>query len=49
MLGSTLNVGEIIDLNLIEQVGFDEFWNNSVPFWCITQTLWNDRCEMFLT
>lgn len=32
MLGSNLNVGEIINLNLIEQVGFDEFWNNSVPF-----------------
>jgi len=27
-----LNVGEIKDINPIEQVGFDGFWNNSVPF-----------------
>jgi hypothetical protein len=25
----TLNVGEIKDLDPIEQFGFDEFWNNS--------------------
>jgi hypothetical protein len=27
-----LNVGEIKDINLIEQVGFDGFWNNNVLF-----------------
>jgi hypothetical protein len=27
---TTLNKGEIRDLNLLEQVTFDELWNNSV-------------------
>ncbi len=40
-----LNVGEIRDLDLIEQVGFDEFWNNYVPFRHKSQTLHNDKCE----
>ncbi len=43
----TLNKGEIRDLNLLEQVGFDEFWNNSVSLWHRPQTWCSDRCETF--
>ncbi len=44
---AVLNAGEIKDINPIEQVGFDGFWNNSVPFWCKPQILWSDRCGTF--
>jgi hypothetical protein len=40
-----LNKGEIRDLNLLEQVGFDEFWNNSALLWHRPQSLCSDRCE----
>jgi hypothetical protein len=43
---TTLNKGEIRDLNLLEQVGFDEFWNNNVSLWHRLQTLCSDGCEM---
>ncbi len=46
MLG-TLNVSEIRDLDLIEQLGFDEFWNNNGALWCRPHMLCNDKCEMF--
>jgi hypothetical protein len=42
---TTLNKGEIRHLNLFEQVGFDEFWNNSVSLWHQPQTLCSKRCE----
>jgi hypothetical protein len=41
---TTLKKGEIRDLNLLEQVGFDEFWNNSVSLWHQPNTLCSDRC-----
>lgn len=43
---TTLSKGEIKDLNLLEQVGFDEFWNNNVSLWHRPQTLCSERCEM---
>jgi hypothetical protein len=42
-----LNVGEIKDINPIEEVGFDGFWNNSVPFWHKPQIFRSDRCGTF--
>ncbi len=42
-----MNACEMKDIGLIEQVGFDESWNNNGPLQCRPQTLGNDRCEMF--
>ncbi len=42
---TTLNKGEIRDLNLLEHIRFDEFWNNSVSLWHKPQTLCSERCE----
>ncbi len=44
---ATLNVSEIRNLDLIEQLGFDEFWNNNGAFWCRSHMLCSDKCEMF--
>ncbi len=41
------NVSEIRDLDLIEQHGFDEFWNNNGALWFRPHMLCNDKCEMF--
>lgn len=42
-----LNTSEIKNINSIEQVGFDGFRNNSVPFWHKPQISWSDRCGTF--
>lgn len=43
-----LNIGEIRDLNLVDQTSFYEFWINNVPFDKRPQISHFDIFEMFL-